>query len=315
MRALHFDGSLAVRDVVSPEPREGEAIVRVRRAGICNTDVEIARGYMAFRGVLGHELIGEVVHAPDPAWIGARVAGEINLACGSCETCRRGLGRHCPARTVLGIAGKDGAFAELVTLPVVNLHRIPDAVPDDVAVFVEPLAAAFEILEQLHFDPSSRVAVLGDGKLGLLVSLVLRQTCADVRLVGKHARKRAIAEQAGVRTAGVDDALGPRFDIVVEATGSEAGLDRAIAIVRPRGTIVLKSTFHGRASIDSARIVIDEITIVGSRCGPFEPAIAALASGRIDPRPMIDATFSLEDALRAFQRAQEPGVLKVLIAP
>lgn len=314
MKALRFDGTLAVRDVEPPVARPGEALVRVKLAGICNTDIEIARGYMGFHGTLGHELLGVVEAAPERALVGKRVTGEINLACGACDACRRGLGRHCPTRTVLGILGKDGCLAEHVTLPVENLHVVPDGVPDAAAAFVEPLAAAFEILEQVHVDPSARVLVLGDGKLGLLATMVLRETGCDLTLAGKHERKLAIARALGVRTS-TPDALDARgFDLVVEATGAEAGLAYALDRIRPRGTLVLKSTFHGTPRVPTAKIVIDEIHVVGSRCGPFAPAVRALAEGRVDPTPLVDATFPLVDAISAFERAQAPGVLKVLVA-
>jgi threonine dehydrogenase-like Zn-dependent dehydrogenase len=313
MKALCFDGMLAVRDVPAPEPGPGEALVRVRMAGICNTDVEIARGYMGFTGILGHELVGEVVSAPDASLVGRRVCAEINLACGRCDRCAQGLGRHCPTRRVLGILGKDGCFAEHVTLPVANLQEVPEGLSDEQAVFAEPLAAAFEVLQQVAVDPDARVLVLGDGKLGLLVAMVLAQTGADVVQVGKHEPKLAIARKVGVRTSLPADLTDTAFDIVVEATGSPAGLAMALDRIRPRGALVLKSTFHGKPEVDTARIVIDEIHVVGSRCGPFPPALRALAQARIDPTPLIHATRPLADAVDAFERAQAPGVLKVLL--
>lgn len=313
MKALCFDGGLAVRDVGVPEPGPDEALVRVRMAGICNTDVEIARGYMGFEGILGHEMVGVVEAAPDPAWVGKRVCAEINLACGDCEACLRGLGRHCPNRRVLGILGKDGCFAEHVTLPLANLHEVPEGPPDAVAVFTEPLAAAYEILQQVPVDPDARVLVLGDGKLGLLVTMVLVTAGAGVTLVGKHEDKLTIARRAGARTT-TPDALHDRgFDVVVEATGSPSGLAMALDRIRPRGTLVLKSTFHGAPEVDTAKIVIDEIHLVGSRCGPFPPALRALETTRIDPTPLVTATRPLADAVNAFEEAQKPGVLKILL--
>lgn len=318
MRALVFDHGLRVAEVPTPAAGAGEALIRVRRAGICNTDVEIARGYMGFRGVLGHEFVGEVVTVADVrdgAWVGRRVAGEINLGCGACARCHAGLARHCATRAVLGILGRDGALAEYVTLPVRNLHAVPDAVDDDLAAFIEPVAACFEVLEQIRVEPDARVLVLGDGKLGQMIAQVLRGTGCDLTLVGRHARKLALARAHGVRAVSSEEAIAGDADVVVEATGAPAGLDRALSLVRPRGTVVLKSTFHGAPAVATARIVIDEVRVVGSRCGPFAPAIRALADGRVDPRGMIDARYGLGDAEEAFAHAQRAGVLKVLIDP
>ena len=315
MKAICFDGSVAMRDIEQPAARDGEALVRVRVAGVCNTDLEIARGYMGFRGVLGHEMVGEVQEHPDPSWIGRRVAAEINLACGACETCTRGLARHCPNRTVLGIVGKDGCFAEHVTLPVANLHPVPDELPDEAAVFIEPLAAAFEIVEQIHVPPDARVAVLGDGKLGLLCALVLRETGCDLTLVGKHPGKMRHVGELGVRTCAPDALGSAKIDIIVEATGSPSGLALALAHLRPRGTLVLKSTFHGATALDTAKLVIDELHLVGSRCGPFPPALRALATRRIDPTPLLDQVYPLDEGLRALEHAARPGVLKIALRP
>jgi threonine dehydrogenase-like Zn-dependent dehydrogenase len=316
MRALSLrDGVVALGELPAPVPAAGEALVRVTSAGICNTDLELARGYMGYAGVLGHELCGVVERCDDARWVGRRVAGEINLACGRCSTCAAGLGRHCPTRTVMGIVGKQGCFADHVTLPVANLHALPDALDDVRACFVEPTAAAFEILEQVALAPRSRVAVLGDGKLGLLVAQVLAQHGADTLLVGRHARKLAIArEELGLETAaGADELPGKSFDVVVEATGSPDGLATAVALTRPRGTIVLKSTYHGELRLYAAPIVIDELTLVGSRCGPFAPAIEALTSGRVRPEPMVDAVLPLAQAEEAMRRAATPGTLKVIL--
>ncbi|TMA39501.1 MAG: alcohol dehydrogenase [Deltaproteobacteria bacterium] len=311
MRALRWDGirlTLA-RDLPEPEPAADEALVRVHLAGICRTDLEITRGYLGFRGTPGHEWVGRVVAAGDSDLVGARVVGEINFSCGVCATCRAGLGRHCPTRRVLGIAGADGAFAELTVLPARNLHRVPDSVPDRAAVFVEPLAAACEVLEQVPVGPGLRAVVLGDGKLGLLVAQALAGAGADVVLVGHHEKKLPLAQRLGIATgAGV-----PGADLVVDATGSPGGLAAALALVRPRGTIVLKTTVAGEHRLDLAPAVINEVTVVGSRCGPFAPALAALASGRTSVAPLIDAVYPLDDAVGAFARAAEPGVLKILI--
>jgi threonine dehydrogenase-like Zn-dependent dehydrogenase len=313
MLALTLDPELRLTDRPLPTRREGEALIKVRMAGICNTDLEIVRGYMGFRGVLGHEFVGDVVEADDPAWLGARVNGEINLSCLECEFCAQGLGRHCPKRSVLGILNKDGCFAEYLTLPVANLQRVPAGLSDEVAVFTEPLAAAYEILEQVRVASGQRALVVGDGKLGLLCALALMGTGPDVSLVGKHPDKLAIARAHGVTTHELREAPTGWFDLVVEATGSPDGFRYAVERTRPRGTLVLKSTFHGDTPLPMAPLVIHEITVVGSRCGPFMPAHAALASGLIDPAPFVHDRFPLRDAARAMERAGQPGVLKVLL--
>jgi len=294
---LRFDASHA-----EPQPAAGEALVRVRLAGICNTDLEIVRGYMGYRGVPGHEFVGEVD--------GRRVVGEINAACGSCDMCRQGLARHCAQRTVLGILGRDGAFAEYLSLPRQNLHDVPDALDDELAVFVEPTAAAFEVLDQVALQPEDRVALLGDGKLALLIAQVLRGRCR-LQVFGKHEEKLRLLPDVAWS---VEPPSG-QFDVVVEASGSELGFQQALDLVRPRGTLVLKSTVAAGAQLNLAPLVINEVTVVGSRCGRFEPAIEALASGAVDPRPMISATYALADGLAAFERAASPGTLKVLLRP
>ena len=294
---LRFDASHA-----EPQPAAGEALVRVRLAGICNTDLEIVRGYMGYRGVPGHEFVGEVD--------GRRVVGEINAACGSCDMCRQGLARHCAQRTVLGILGRDGAFAEYLSLPRQNLHDVPDALDDELAVSVEPTAAAFEVLDQVALQPEDRVALLGDGKLALLIAQVLRGRCR-LQVFGKHEEKLRLLPDVAWS---VEPPSG-QFDVVVEASGSELGFQQALDLVRPRGTLVLKSTVAAGAQLNLAPLVINEVTVVGSRCGRFEPAIEALASGAVDPRPMISATYALADGLAAFERAASPGTLKVLLRP
>ena len=304
---------VALTDIPAPRPEADEALVRVSMAGICNTDLEIIRGYMDFEGVLGHEFVGVVTECRDPSWLGARVAGEINLACHSCSVCQRGLQRHCPTRRVLGILGKDGAFAQYLTLPLRNLHRVPAALSDRAACFVEPIAACCEILEQVVIEPSDRVAVLGDGKLGTLAALTLRSHGAAPVLVGKHATKLARVQQFGVQTALASELAPKNFDVVVEATGSPSGMQLATELVRPRGTIVLKSTYHGALTAQAAPWVIDELTIVGSRCGPFPPALAKLDAKQISPEALIDEVFPLHDAARAIERAAQSGVLKVLL--
>jgi threonine dehydrogenase-like Zn-dependent dehydrogenase len=314
MLALRRSASgIALEERDPPVRRSGEALLRVRMAGICNTDLELARGYMDFDGVLGHEFVADVVECDHAAWRGTRVAGEINLACGACTQCQRGLGRHCQQRSVLGILGKDGAFAEYVTLPLENLHRVPDGLSDQAACFIEPIAACYEITEQIQLEKYAQIAVLGDGKLGLLVALVLAERGATPVLVGKHERKLALARQHGIATAELTTLARKTFDLVVEATGSPSGLQQAITLLAPRGTLVLKSTYHGMLRLDAAPLVIDEITLIGSRCGPFAPAIAALAHRTLAPETLIDAVFPLADAEHALAKAAEPGVLKVIL--
>lgn len=315
MRALGLaaDG-LAVRDVPPPD-RAGEARIRVTLAGICATDLEIVKGYMGYAGTLGHEWVGVVDDAPDPAWIGRRVVGDINCPCGTCAVCRAGRPTHCPTRTVLGIVGRDGAFAEALSLPLPNLHAVPDAVPDEMAVFVEPLAAACEILEQVHVRPSDRVVVLGSGRLGHLCARVLALTGADVRLIGRNPTTLALAGP-GVRAVSLPDATAcAGADLVVDCTGSGDGLALATQLTRTRGTIVLKTTVHDLGRPDTNRWVIDELTVVGSRCGPFDPALRLLGSGTVDPRDLVTARFPLERGPEAMGCAAAPGALKVLLQP
>lgn len=316
MRALYFDGELQYRpDVSDPAPSPGEALIRTRLAGICNTDLEIMRGYMGFRGILGHEFVGVVARADDaPEWVGQRVVGEINAYCGQCPTCRRGDPTHCPQRTTLGIDRRDGAMADYFTLPVKLLHPVPANIPDEWAVFAEPLAAACEITERVQVRPSDRVVVLGDGKLGLLVAQVLQLTGCDLLAVGRHPDKLAILERRGIRTQVAGERMEPGADVVVEATGNQAGFAAARALVRPRGTLVLKSTFHGDVSLNLSMVVVDEVTMIGSRCGPFPPALRLLEQRLVDLESLIHATFPLDDGLAAFEQAATPGVLKVLLA-
>jgi len=315
MRALYFDERLEYRpDAPEPAPPPGEALIRTRLAGICNTDLEILRGYLGFKGVLGHEFVGEVVRADDaPELAGQRVVGEINAYCGVCPTCRRGDPTHCPNRTTLGIDRRDGTMADYFTLPTKLLYPVPPGVPDEWAVFSEPLAAACEITEQVAIRPTDRVIVLGDGKLGLLVAQVLGLTGCDLLVVGRHPEKLAILERRGVRTQHADQMIPSGADVVVEATGSVDGYATARTLVRPRGTLVLKSTFHGDVSLDLSMVVVDEVTIVGSRCGPFPAALRLLEQRLVDVEPLIHETFSLNDGLTAFERAGDRGVLKVLL--
>jgi len=314
-----------------PKLRKGWALVRVRLAGICNTDVEILRGYHNFRGTLGHEFVGEVMEVAGVSadtrrkWIGRRVCGEINVSCAAygyrpvCEFCRRGLKTHCARRTVLGIVAHDGAFAEYLTLPLENLHAVPEAVSDEQAVFVEPLAAACEILEQVDVGRFRRAAVLGDGKLAQLVARVLRVAIPRVVIYGKHEKKLRLAKRAGIETKKVrGDAsdlsrIEEDYPLLVEATGSPRGLALAQQMTEPRGTLVLKSTFHGAASVETWPIVVKEINVVGSRCGPFAKAITLLRAGKVDPTLLVTRTFPLAEAARAIPFAQRPGVMKVLL--
>jgi threonine dehydrogenase-like Zn-dependent dehydrogenase len=312
MRALVLDDAVRLRTSQPvPAPADGEVLVRVACAGICETDLQLIKGYMGFRGVLGHEFVGV---AESGAYAGRRVVGEINCACWTCETCRRGFPTHCPNRTVLGILQHDGAFADLIAVPEKNLHSVPDAIPDEVAVFTEPVAAAYQIPAQLPIAARDRILILGDGRLGNLCAQVLATESDHVTVVGKHPEKLALLASMGIATALVSDALPERAaDLVVDCTGSETGLPAALRLVRPRGTIVLKTTVAGEQRMAWAPLVIDEVTLVGSRCGPFDRALAALEQGRIQVRPLISDRFSLSDGVQALARAQEKGVLKVLL--
>ncbi len=315
MRALLLDRQLVVRnDYPDPASAPGESIVRVRMAGICGTDLELARGYMSYRGVPGHEFVGDVVDTRTGALAGCRVVGEINASCGRCAWCLEGLGRHCPSRTVLGIVGRDGAFAEYLRLPDENLIVLPDSLSDELGVFVEPVAAIYEIFEQTRLPRDHKIAVLGDGRLGALAAIVLRAEDYAPLLVGHHRDKLDRLAALGLKVQ-LEDEIDPGFDVVIDCTGHSAGLNRALALVRPRGTIILKSTAAAGAALNLAQSVINEITIVGSRCGRFGPAIVALASGKVDPRPLISSTFALDDALAAFAAAGRSSNFKVLLKP
>ena len=317
MRAVHLEnGSVSVVDVPVPHRPEGFALVRLLCAGICNTDLELQRGYYGFAGTPGHEFVGEVVETETSALIGKRVVGEINFACGHCEWCLRGLGRHCPNRTVLGIVNQPGAFEEYFTVPEHNLHTVPDNIPTERAVFTEPLAAACEILDQVSIPPGSPVAVLGDGKLGLLVALALNAHGYPVHQFGRHAEKLKLAFEAGVGTEVVGDVLPlAAYDWVVEATGNPEGLRQAVAMTRPRGTLMLKSTVHGLVRVDTAPVIVNELTLVGSRCGRFEAALPLLDQHLIRAEQLITGHYRLREAPLAFARAAERGVLKVLLYP
>ncbi|MGD0231837.1 MAG: alcohol dehydrogenase catalytic domain-containing protein [Syntrophorhabdales bacterium] len=317
MKALYFDGSLRLQsDAPLPEPGKNEALIRVLMAGVCGTDLEILKGYKDFTGIPGHEFVGVVerVNGAGSGLVGKRVVGEINCGCGVCEYCAKGMERHCPGRSTLGISGRDGAFAEYLTLPVRNLWGLPDDSADEDMVFAEPLAAAFEVAEQVHVKPTDTILVLGDGRLGLLAAFVLNQYGGNVTLSGRHEAKLAIAAAGNIRTVGAEGRVEERaYDVVIEATGSPNGLETALDLVKPRGTVVLKSTVHDRWEMNLTKAVIDEVTLVGSRCGPFGPAIRALASGRVNVKPLVSAVYPFDEALFAFERAKRKDSLKVLL--
>ena len=288
--------------------------MRVLRAGVCNTDLELVEGYYPYAGILGHEFVGRVEAAPGAeGWVGKRVVGEINAVCGDCPTCRANRPTHCERRTVLGIVGRNGSFAEYLALPVANLHEVPAAVPDEVAVFTEPAAAALEVQEQVRVGPGDRVVLIGSGKLGSLVAQTLALTGCDLVVAGRNPATLGLLGARGLPTRSAADLPERQADVVVECTGNPDGVDLALRAVRPRGTVVLKSTYHGRASLDLARVVVDEVTLVGSRCGPFARALALLAEKRVDVRPLVAASYPLADAIAAFEHAARPGVLKVLV--
>jgi len=315
MRALAFTNSLAF-SAKHPEPpiNEGDTLLKVRQAGICATDLEIVKGYMGFKGILGHEFVAEVVDSPKKDLIKQRVVGEINIVCGRCDLCLAGLSTHCRNRSVLGILEHNGAFADYVRLPSENLHALPDSIDDDQATFIEPLAAAFQVLKQIKLDGRKWVTVLGDGRLGLLVAQVLQTAGVPVRVIGKHTGKLALCEKWGIRSRLLDDIV-PRHDqdVVIDCTGSAEGFQLALQIVRPRGTLVLKSTFAAGKPLNLAPVVVDEVSIVGSRCGPFKEAIRALAQKQVDVVSLISRRMKLEQGMEAMQLAGKSGVLKVIL--
>lgn len=316
MLAVHLEsGKVLFKRKPTPKRPPGFARIRMLAAGICNTDLELQRGYYGFRGTPGHEFVGEVVECDTPSLQGKRVCGEINIACGACEYCRRDLGRHCLRRSVLGIVRHPGAFAEFLTLPERNLHVLPSAIATEHAVFLEPLAAACEILDQVRIPKNERVAVLGDGKLGLLIAQALQASGAHVVQYGRHREKLRIAAQTGVETSTAAKLPKMSFPFVIDATGSSAGLQAAIAMTKPRGTVVMKSTVHGAVNIDTAPVIVHEVTLVGSRCGRFEPALRLLRTGRVNVDAMIHERMPLSKAPAAFARAAQRGVLKVLLTP
>ncbi len=317
MKALRFEQNKLKLAEIPPPDSETEALVRVLKSGICNTDLEIARGYAGFSGTIGHEFVGIVERAGGaPELIGKRVVGEINAGCGKCELCRSGDARHCPNRTVLGIVGRDGAHADLVSLPIINLLEVPANVTNEQAVFVEPLAAAFGITEQIEIAPETRVAVIGDGKLGLLCAMSLALKSENVVLIGKHSEKLSVAARRNIETVLLADAakLNRNFDVAVEASGSETGFATALDLLKPRGKMVLKSTFQGKTNLEMWRVVVDEISIVGSRCGRFAPALELLRDGKIAVEDLISAEFPLSKGVEAMGKASEKGILKVILS-
>ena len=310
------DQQLSYRtDIPIPQVEPGMALIQTRLAGVCATDLEMTRGYYPFTGVPGHEFVGEVVAAPgDEGWVGQRVVGEINLTCGYCRACQAGRPHHCENRSVLGILGHDGVLAEYFTLPLENLHQVPESVSDEAAVFTEPLAAALEIQEQVRVGPGLKVLVVGAGRLGMLIAQTLRLTGCDLQAVVRREEQEKMLAGFGIESVYEDDVEADLADLVVEATGNPEGFELSRRAVRPAGTLVLKSTFAGDVSLNLSALVVDEVRLIGSRCGPFEPALRLLAAGLVDPRPMITAFYPLSQGLAAMEKAAERGVLKVLIA-
>ncbi|HID51404.1 MAG TPA: Zn-dependent alcohol dehydrogenase [Anaerolineae bacterium] len=318
MNGLYLtDGALKYRtDLQRPQPGPDEALVRVTLAGICSTDLEMVKGYVpGFRGVLGHEFVGVVEDSPDAAWHGRRVVASINIGCNECEVCRREGPEHCPNRTVLGIHNRDGVFAEYVAVPQANLLAVPDDVPDEAAVFTEPLAAALRIREQVKVRPTAKTAVVGPGRLGLLIGQVLALAGTEVTMLGRREASLELPARLGLQTALADSLPDDSFDFVVEATGNDAGFAHSLRLVRPLGTLILKSTFAGHNQIDLTKLVVGEINVVGSRCGPFAPALRLLARQEVDVQPLLDGQYLLSDGLAAFDHAARPGVRKILLRP
>lgn len=319
MRALVFNNKLELKqDFEKPTPKENEALIKVKLVGICNTDYEITKGYMGYNGILGHEFVGvvEEINGEDKSLLGKRVVGEINLGCKNCDYCAKGLERHCPNRQTLGIFNKDGCFADYVTLPLSNLLEVSEKINDETAVFVEPLAAALEILEQLHIKPYEKVCVLGDGKLGLITALALNASNVDVTLVGKHQNKLDIAKEQNVKTMLLENLKqedNKSFDVVVEATGRVSGFETSLSLVKPRGVLVLKSTIATGKELNLAPIVIDEITVLGSRCGQFAPALRLMEKNVIDFSKLVSAKLSFDDAILGFEKNKEKNTIKILL--
>ncbi len=319
MRALVFNNKLELKqNFEKPTPKENEALIKVKLVGICNTDYEITKGYMGYNGILGHEFVGvvEEINGEDKSLLGKRVVGEINLGCKNCDYCAKGLERHCPNRQTLGIFNKNGCFADYVTLPLSNLLEVSEKINNETAVFVEPLAAALEILEQLHIKPYEKVCVLGDGKLGLITALALNASNVDVTLVGKHQNKLDIAKEQNVKTVLLENLKqddNKSFDVVVEATGRVSGFETSLSLVKPRGVLVLKSTIATGKELNLAPIVIDEITVLGSRCGQFAPALRLMEKNVIDFSKLVSAKLSFDDAILGFEKNKEKNTIKILL--
>jgi len=321
MNALWLENNkISLRDIPQPH-KQNEALVKIRKAGICSTDLELVKGYYPYTGILGHEFVGEVISSPLSEGeglgvkVGERVVGEINVVCNKCEQCLNGRPTHCEHRTVLGIINRDGTFAEFTNLPIANLHHVPDSVPDEMAVFTEPFAAALEIQQQIQINPTDRVLLIGAGRLGQLIAQTLALTGCDLRVVARHKHQQHLLKARGIGIISEEEIKPWRWDIVVEATGAPSGFSLARQAIRPRGTLVLKSTYKGEMNVNFSSVVVDEINIIGSRCGPFEPALRLMESKQVDPTVLIANEFKLKDALKAFEHAAEPGVLKVLLEP
>ncbi len=316
MKALWLENrQLTLRENLPTPAKTNEALVKIRLAGICGTDLEMVKGYYPFSGIPGHEFVGEVIANAPAEWLGRRVVGEINAVCGQCEACQNGRRTHCENRSVLGILRRDGVFAEYVTLPLENLHLVPDSVSDEMAVFTEPLAAALEIQQQLQIRPTDRILLIGAGRLGQLIGQTLALTGCDLRVVARHPLQQNLLSGRGIRLIDESEIQPRRWDVVVEATGSPSGFELARRALRPRGTLVLKSTYRGELTLNLSPFVVDEITVIGSRCGPFAPALRLMEKREIDPAILIAAQYPLEQALRAFEIAAQPGTLKVLLRP
>lgn len=317
MKALWLENNkIELREIPQPQ-KPNEVLVKICKAGICSTDLELVKGYYPYTGVIGHEFVGEVISSPEGLGVraGDRVVGEINAVCNQCEQCVSGRPTHCENRTVLGIMNRDGTFAEFTQLPLANLHKVPTSVSDEMAVFTEPLAAALEIQEQINIKPTDRVLLVGAGRLGQLIAQTLALTACDLRVVARHKRQQDLLSARGIGIIDEADVQKWRWDVVVEATGSPSGFALARRAIRPRGALVLKSTYKGEMSVDFSSIVVDEVNIIGSRCGPFEPALRLMESKQVDPTVLIDDEFSLNDGVKAFERAAQAGTLKVLIQP
>ncbi len=316
MKAVVFDGKKLTFLEDHPDPKPDEALVRINLAGICGTDLEILDGYMDYNGILGHEFVGMVVKSENSSLVGKRVVGEINVGCGKCSSCKDGLDRHCPNRTVLGILKRNGAFAEFLSLPEKNLHILPDSLTDEQAVFVEPLAAAFEITEQVDLVSDWKIAIVGDGRLAQLISNVLKLYCSNLVCFGRHENKLANLKKIGIPTKiGIEKIDEHTFDLVVEATGNNSGFDDTMKLIKPRGTVILKSTIATRENLDLTPTVVNEITLIGSRCGTFRPAIEALSSKKISVDDLIDSTYPLEKFQEAIEYAKKPNTMKVFLKP